>query len=563
MSASSVDVVKVSEAAASESRPKRDLKFWLIIVSLCVSLFCSALDFTGVATALPTIVHDLNGADFAWVGTSYAISATALLPFNGGLSEIFGRRLMMLITLALFALGSALCGAAQSMEWLIAARVVQGLGGGGLISVPNIIVSDLVPLHERGAFVSILGLSWALASALGPLIGGALANAGQWRWFFYMNLPISGLAFVAVFIFVKLPIPSGTLQEKLARIDWGGNAIVVASTTSVVIGLTWGGVNFAWSSFHVLVPLILGAVGFVAFLLYEGFVPKRPVVAWSLLNNITSISGYLQTFLHPIITVACIYYLATYYQACKDASAMRSAVLILTLALVSTPALITMGLSVNKLQVYRPQLWLAWVVYLAGIGSLIAVDADSHVALPVGLTCLVAFGSGIIYGGTFYPILSPLPVTENAYAISFLYFCRSFAGVWGIAIGGAILQNQLAKKLPAEFIANIQAQTGSASVELTYSVIPLIRDLPEPLKSEVRHAFGESISLIWKVMTAICGAGFLVSLLMRDVPMHTKTDQRWALEEMNRNTSSLEQADPDLESPSKEMSSPTSTDHLK
>ncbi|TCD70608.1 hypothetical protein EIP91_002638 [Steccherinum ochraceum] len=519
---------------------KKDLKFWLILLSLCLCMFVSALDFTGLSTALPVISNDLRGGDFAWVGTAYAISATAVLPLTGGFAEIFGRRATMVITLLLFLLGSALCGAAQHMNWLIAARVVQGLGGGGLLSVPSIIVSDLVALHERGAYQSMFGLTWAFASAIAPLVAGALAQHGQWRWFFYMNLPISGAALVAVLVFVTLPTPPGTFMEKLLRIDWIGNLIIVGSTTSLIIGLTWGGVNFAWGSAQVLVPLILGILGLVAFIVYEGLVPKHPLVPWTILHNLTSLSGFLQTFFHPVVTVAVMYYLPAYYQACKDASPIRSAVLMLSMALVTSPTTIIGSVSVNVTQKYRPQLWIAWVIYVAGIGSLISIHADSSLALSVGLTVLVAFGSGIIYTGVYYPVLAPLPVSQNAAAISFLSFLRTFAGVWGIAIGATILQNELSRRLPDAFLAEIAAgNTGSASssAQLAYSIIPIIRTLPEPLKHEVRVAFADGVSRIWIVMTALGAAGLASSFLMRDVPMQKIVDPKWVLENKAASTS--------------------------
>lgn len=188
--------------------------------------------------------------------------------------QIFGRKPSMLTALALFALGSALCGSAQNIIWLIAAR---SMGGGSILSIVNIIISDLVPLKERGAISGVLGLVWALAAALGPLIGGALSKHGQWRWLFYLNLPVCGVTYVLVLTLLHLPTPPGSLRSKLARMDWIGNLLIIASSSACVIALTWGGVQYPWGSARVIVPLIVGLAGMGAFLAYEAKVAKEPM----------------------------------------------------------------------------------------------------------------------------------------------------------------------------------------------------------------------------------------------------------------------------------------------
>ncbi|KAF7794865.1 hypothetical protein EIP86_006007, partial [Pleurotus ostreatoroseus] len=144
------------ESAATQGSAK-GLRFWMIFVAICVSMFMSALEFSAISTALPTIVHDLHGEDFVWVASAYALASTALLPASGAMAEVFGRRSTMLLALLLFALGSALCGAAQNMTWLIAARTVQGAGGGGILALGSIILSDLVSLKERGLYNGVIG----------------------------------------------------------------------------------------------------------------------------------------------------------------------------------------------------------------------------------------------------------------------------------------------------------------------------------------------------------------------------------------------------------------------
>ncbi|TBU29033.1 major facilitator superfamily domain-containing protein [Dichomitus squalens] len=513
----------------AEARPqvaKRGARFWLIFLALSFALFLSPLELTSVSTALPTILLDLNnGEDFIWISSAYTLASTAILPLSGALAEIFGRRPSMLLALVLFALGSALCGSAQTVPWLIGGRTVQGMGGGCILSITNIVISDLVPLKERGFVSGVLGLVWALAAALGPLIGGAVSSHGQWRWLFYLNLPVCGLAFILVLTLLNLKNPPGTFLEKLAKIDWIGNFLIIASSSSCIIALTWGGVVYPWSSARVLVPLLVGLGGMGLFLLYEARIARHPMVPFIILSNRTSFSGYLQTFINPIVMLSVIYYLPTYFQACKGASPLISGVDTFGLSMVLGPIVILTGVSVTKWSRYRTQSYVGWAFLILAMGLLSMVSADTPLARTIGFSVLVSVGGGIVYAITYFPVLAPLPVDKNAHALAFFAFCRSFAGVWGVTISGTILQNELNKRLPVAFL---NMYPGGASI--AYSAIPDISGLQEPLRSQVRDAFAGSIAVIWQVMIGIAGAGLLSSLAMKNVQMGSKVDEKWGLE---------------------------------
>ncbi|EKM56789.1 uncharacterized protein PHACADRAFT_254111 [Phanerochaete carnosa HHB-10118-sp] len=509
-----------------DGRPRKGVRFWLVFLAICVSLFLSALEYTAVSTALPTIVHDLNGGDFVWVGSAYALASTALLPATGGMAEIFGRRTSVLLAQAMFALGSALCGSAKSMNWLIAARTIQGAGGGGLLAITSIVISDLVPLAERAMYNGLVGLTWGLAAAMGPVVGGALAQRGQWRWLFYLNLPLTGFAAILVVAFLKLQTPPGSLREKLSRMDWIGNFLIIASSSSCVIALTWGGVKFPWKSAHILVPLILGLVGIVAFFVYEAKVAKEPIVPFALISNRTSLSGYIQTFIGPVVVISAIYFLPVYYQSCLNASPTRSGVELFGLAIPLGPSLLLTGASIAKTKSYRVQLWLSWALTVAAMGAMSTIKADSPSMHGIGFPILLGVGCGIFYAATYFPVLAPLPVTENAHALALFSFCRSFAGVWGVTIGTTVLQTQLTQRLPADFIAQVPG-----GVSLAFALIPVVPTLQEPFRTEVKVAFAESVATIWKVMAGIAGIGFLASLAMKALPLHNQVDRKWALAE--------------------------------
>ncbi|KAJ7151678.1 Mfs1.2 [Mycena filopes] len=460
------------------------LRFWTIFLALGITLGLSPLEL--VSNTI--VVNQLRGANFIWISAAYALASTAIVPMSGNLATAFGRKPCTLLAIALFALGSALCGTARNIPWLIAGRAIQGIGGGGVVSFTNIIVSDLVPLRERGLVGAILNFTWAAFAAVGPVVGGALTSAGQWRWLYYSNLPVCGLAFALVCALVDFDAPMGPLRETLRLLDWPGMLLIIVSSASVVLALTWSGAEYAWTSIHVLAPLLLGLAGFLLFIIYERKIATHPITPFSLFTNRTTCAGYIQTFLVHLISLAAIYYLPAYYQACKAASAKQSGIYTLGLSLSLGPSVAFGSWSVSKFNRYRPQFWIGWALLTVALGLLSTVTADSAAPLSIGFSILLSVGSGVITSITTFPILAPVPPSSAPFGLAFLLFLRSFAGVWGIAIGGAVLQNQLAKRLP----------------------------------SEIRNAFAVSIAVVWKILAGLAGLGLIVSFTMVEVPMHTK-----------------------------------------
>ncbi|KAJ6464072.1 hypothetical protein C8R45DRAFT_1220153 [Mycena sanguinolenta] len=341
----------------------------------------------------------------------------------------------------------------------------------------------------------------------------------KWRWLFYLNLPICGLAFVLVYTLVNFDPPAGVFKDRVRILDWPGMLLIMASSTSIVIALTWSGVQYKWSSAHVLAPLLVGLFGLGAFIVYEKRVVANPITPFSLFTNRTACSGYIQTFLIHFISLAVIctfHYLPTYYQACKSASARQSGVDTLGLSIALGPSVAFGSWSVSKFKQYRPQFWLGWVLVTVSLALLSTVKADSSTSLSIGFFVLFSTGAGVITSITTFPILAPVPPSKAPFGLAFLLFLRLFS-VWGTSVGGAIFQNQLAKRLPPEFFALFPGTS-----DFAYSAIPDISAVPEPTRSEIQDAFAGSISVIWVVLAALAGLGFVISLAMKEVPMHSK-----------------------------------------
>ncbi|KAF8810805.1 MFS general substrate transporter [Phlegmacium glaucopus] len=507
---------------------KKPVSFWLSMFSIMIATFLAALDTGAVATALPTIINDLQGEEFVWIGSAYVLAGVAFIPMSGHLANIFGRRPILLIFLFIFALGSALCGAAQNMNMLIGGRTVQGVGSGGILSLTEIILADLVPLSERGAYQGMIGLIWSIASIVGPIIGGAFAQRRDftWRGLFYLNLPLTGISMLLCLFFLNLKIPHQTFRDKFRRIDWIGNFIVVGSSTAALLGLTWGGIRYPWSSFHVLVPLILGVVGLFAFMVYEVMVPAEPTVPLRIIANRTSISGYIGTGLQGLVISAALFYLPVYFQACKGGSPLRSGIDMFPYSFSVAPFAIVAGGTATAFNRYKPQNVMAWVFITVGMGLQSTLNVDSAVRNWVGFQIVAGIGFGMLFTATTFPILAPLHVRDNASALSLFIFIRSFFQAWGITIGATVLQNQLRSRLPQAFLSSLPQ-----GIEISYAAIPQIEGLAEPLRDQVRTAFADSLDVLWKVMIAIAGVGFISSLVMKEMPLQNITDGTWGLQD--------------------------------
>ncbi|KAM0746387.1 iron permease [Meredithblackwellia eburnea MCA 4105] len=516
------------QALANDDNPKpkgKGWRFWMVFLSLCMSTFLSALDLTAVSTVLPTIANTFHSSQYSWVGSSYALTSTALIPWTGGIAHLFGRKATMLGSLIIFAVGSAVTGAAPSMSVVILGRSIQGIGGGGILTMTEIVVCDLVPLAERGPFFGIVGAVWAIASAIGPSLGGALATGGAWRWLFYLNLPLAAIAIVLVFFFLNISVPPRTLREKLALMDYW-NVVFVAGSTSAILGLTWGGDAYAWSSYKVLVPLVLGLAGMIAFVFLERRL-EHPTVPFDILSNRTTLIGFITNFLHGIVSLAIIYFFPVYFQSTKGYSAVKSGVSMFSLSFTIAPFAIVCGVSVTILGRYKPQNLIGWGFAILGFGLCSLLTADSSKAAWVCFPIVLGIGVGLLYAGTTFPTLAPLEPQYQAKSMAFFGFTRAFGQVFGITIGTTILQNELVKKLPQAFFAQFGKTAGASA----YSIIPIINSIEEPLRHEVRVAFAGSLQTIWQSMIGIAGLGLIIAAFMKHYDLATTTDSEWGLEE--------------------------------
>lgn len=307
-----------SNKDAAEPRFERGPRFWAIIIILGISGLLGSLEHTVVVTSGPYILQDLDlRENFVWLTNAFFVTSTAVTPLLGQLCNIFGRRWVFLAVIAFNTLGSGICGGASSGNMLIAGRAIQGAGSGGIVLIINIIVSDLSPLRHRGRYFAVILAIYGFGLAIGPLLGGVIAEHSTWRWVFYLSLPIGGFSIISMFFLLRYDVvDNSSMFQKLRRLDVIGNAILAASTVAVLYSLTYAGTVYSWDSWHTLVPMLLGFLGFFFFGLYEASGhPVEPVMPMRLLAHPTSIIVFINTWINAVMYLWFLYFLPIYFQA--------------------------------------------------------------------------------------------------------------------------------------------------------------------------------------------------------------------------------------------------------
>ena len=410
----------------------------LTMMGVLLVMLLASLDQTIVSTAMPRVIADLQGFDrYTWVSTVYLLTSTVMVPIYGKLSDLFGRKPLFLFGIVVFLIGSALSGASQSMNELIAFRALQGIGAGALMPIAIAVVGDLFTPRERGKWQGVTGAVWGFSAIVGPTLGGWITENTSWRWVFYVNLPI-GIIAMLVLIFL---MPTLRGAEKKVSIDYTGAALLIAGTVPLLLGFTWAGTQYAWLSPQII-GLFAGAIlVLIAFVIYEALLERRggqPIIEPSLFKNSIFSVSTIVTVIFGMGLFGSIFFIPLFVQGVVGTSATNSGLILTPLMLTSIVGSVISGQLVSRLGQYK---WIAILGMLISIaGGVLLVRLDVNSGNNDVLLAMLVMGLGMGFGMSLYTLIvqNALP-RKIGQATSALVFFRSIGGTIGLAAMGSLM----------------------------------------------------------------------------------------------------------------------------
>jgi len=458
-----------------------------------LALTLAALDQNIVGTALPRIVSDLGGlSHLSWVVTAFLLTSTATTPLYGKLSDIYGRKPLFVAAILIFLAGSALCGFAQTMTQLVVFRGVQGLGAGGLISLSQTTIADVVAPRDRGRYQGLFSGVFAICSVAGPLLGGFITDALTWRWIFFVNVPVGAAALALIVIGFRRPH-----QAVAHRIDYSGVFLLTAGTTGVLLVLSWGGTVFSWTSPEVLALAALSALLFVL-LRWRELRAIQPLFPPSLFENKVFLIASSVVAMTAMALFGALVFLPLYFQLVLGKSPSTAGLLMAPLMGGVIVASIVGGQLVSATGRYKRFPIMGLIGAVAAF-LVMAWTAMTGVETPVIEFALVALGAGLglVMPTNIVAIQNAVERSEMGIATAATSFFRTLGSALGVALSGAIMTAALHQLLPANGVLSQDVDS------LLNHGLREIEELPPDERSAVTDAYRNSIA-----MTFLSGAVF-------------------------------------------------------
>ncbi|KAI3316730.1 major facilitator superfamily domain-containing protein [Xylariaceae sp. AK1471] len=506
--------------------PRRTI---ITIFLACASVDLIALiDQTTLAASLYIVADALGGGNqAAWIANGFFITSTVGQLLYGRLSDIWSRKVILLVGLAIFFIGSLASSLANTVTQLIVFRALTGIGGGGLMTVAQLIVSDVVPLRERGKYQGILGAVVAIANGIGPVIGGALSSTSKngWRNIFRLSLPLTVLTTLCVIFFMPLKRVEGDWKLKLKAVDFIGIALTLAGTTIFLIGLTWGGVDYPWDSPHVIVTLVVGFVLSIAFVLWQWKGAKYPLIPLHVFKSKIINGACLTMAINGWNFVVQVYYIPTFYQLVYGYSATQAGVLLLPITLLQTASSTLSGLIVHWVGRYRECVLFGWLVWAIGLGLMSTLDENSGLGKQVGYSLLIGVGVGNTLQPALIAVQAGVERRDMAVVTSFRNFVRNFGATLGLAICGTLLNNIVANSISALSISDEAAKSLLTSPQ-TY-LGSLRPDEAEHIRMILIPAYRHAFRVIFLLGASLAALAFVIAfVLMPQVELSRPDDEK-------------------------------------
>jgi len=479
----------------------------ITFIGLMLGMFLASLDSTVVATALPVIVSDFHSLNmYSWVIVSYLLTSTAFIPLTGKFSDLFGRKILFMSAMIVFLLGSGYSALSPSMISLIIARAIQGLGAGAIMSLTQIIIGDIVTVRERGKYSGFLGVTFAIASVLGPIIGGLITQNLSWRWIFYVNLPIGVIALIVVYFALHLPRPKDKKANQILKeIDYLGSLLIIGGVVLVLIAMSFGGNQYAWNSAFVIVLLCGGSIMLMMFIWAEHRAVSPLMPVWLFLIRNVSLSNWA-SFMLGFIMFGGLNYLPVYFQEVVGNTPTVSGLKLIPMMIGLIISSIISGILITKtghFWIFPPVGCIIIVLTSALIGALLSRQTNIYSLSVIlffyglGIGCCVQSLIVVVQAGVKRVDIGTATASNN--------FLRQMGGSVGVTIFGTILSDHLSSKLGPELYNYANAG---------YAVFST--SLPTAQVNEILQAYTRGIQLIFYSCIPFSVLALVLCLLIRN-----------------------------------------------
>ncbi|KAJ3120635.1 hypothetical protein HK100_012710 [Physocladia obscura] len=461
--AAAADIVKI---------PLEKPQFILVFVGLLLAVFLTGLDQSITSTALKAIIEDFGRQDLvSWIGSSYLLASAGSGTLYGKLADIFGRKSALVFAVCVFELGSIISGISKSMIGLIVGRAISGVGGGGILPLVMIVITDIVSLRDRGKYQGMIGGIAGISAIIAPLIGGAITDSGNWRWCFFLNLP---------FGFLKFPSEKGSFVEKILRIDFYGAFFLVAAIFCLLTPLQLGGSTWNWNSGQTIGMLVASVVLLVIFIYIELRVAKEPIVPAAIFAN-SSVPGLLAIF----ATLGCgmisgTYFISLFFQVVFGATATQGGVATIPTMVGLMITMIVSGIIVSKTGKYMIFFYVGPVILAVGIGFISILSKNSTEAVKIIYLFIFGLGCGTMLQVRALAIQASVPLHLLAIVTAAGPTFNTLGGSIGVAIVGTIFNNVMANWIAGareleEFINKFASNGISVDSSDTLQILELLQ----------------------------------------------------------------------------------------
>ncbi|MFF4973136.1 MFS transporter [Streptomyces sp. NPDC001083] len=503
---------------SSDGAPMTHRQIMEALSGLLLGMFVAILSSTIVTNALPEIVGDLGGGQsaYTWVVTAALLSMTAATPLWGKLSDLYSKKALVQIALVIYVLGSAAAGLSQNAGMLIACRVVQGIGVGGLSALAQIVMAAMISPRERGRYSGYLGATFAVATVGGPLLGGVITDTSWlgWRWCFYVGVPFAVIALIVLQKTLHLPV-----VKRDVKVDWGGAFFISAAVSLLLVWVTFAGDKYDWLSWQTAAmvggAIVLGAV----FVLVESKATE-PIIPLRLFRNRTiTLSSLASLFVGVAMFTGTVFF-SQYFQLARDKSPTMSGVM--TIPMIGG---LFIASTVSGQVITKTGRWKYWLVsggalITAGLGLLGSIRYDTpywHVAV---FMALLGLGIGMTMQNLVLSTQNQVAPSDLGSASSTVTFFRSLGGAIGVSALGAIMSTRITDYVK-DGLAGLDPKYAAAAAGSGTGTIPDMDALPGPLRTLLESAYGHGIADVFMIASVLALLAFLIMLFIKEVPLRT------------------------------------------